>query len=132
MKTRDTLKIIIRSVNDFICDLAENDIEKLSSGDYTISYKIVKLKNKNIDKIDILSETSFLEIIDLLDKCSSRLEGLNIIDNKFKSKLEIEKFAKFIDVAVMKSDKVDKIKNNIVESTVGARIRSEAIQKKEI
>lgn len=39
-------------------------------------------------------------------------------------------FARYAEVAVMKSDKVDKIRDNIIESTIGAKLRSVAIQNK--
>ena len=49
----------------------------------------------------------------------------------FRSRKELEQFAKFLEVMVLKQDKVDHIKNKIIEATIGAVLRSNAIQGKE-
>lgn len=58
------------------------------------------------------------------------MAGAEYLNNKLRTKANFEKFARSIDVAVMKSDKLEKIRENIIESTIGARLRSEAIQNK--
>ena len=52
------------------------------------------------------------------------------MSRELKTKSEFEKFARHVEVAVMKSDKLEKIRDNIIESTVGAKLRSDAIQNK--
>lgn len=73
-----------------------------------------------------------MKVISQLDSAKTREEGHRIIEVDLKNKSELETFAKYIDVAVMKSDRADKIKTNIVDATVGARLRSGAIQGKKI
>lgn len=48
-----------------------------------------------------------------------------------KTRKELEMFAKEIGIYIMKTDKVDKIREKIIEGTIGALLRSTAIQKNE-
>lgn len=79
-----------------------------------------------------LAAAEKVEILSRLNECDSREEGHAIISDALKKKSELEQFARYLDVLVLKQDKVDQIKDKIIESTVGATLRSKAIQGKNI
>lgn len=65
-----------------------------------------------------------------LTSASQENKVTSFLSRELKTKSEFEKFARHVEVAVMKSDKLEKIRDNIIESTVGAKLRSDAIQNK--
>ena len=131
MKDYKTIKLLFNEIADSISFLSDSDIEKLVSGEYQISIKVQRKKNVTNSLASFESKSSEYEkILSDLNLIKNREAGAEFLNDKLKNKVNFEKFAKFIDVAVMKSDKVEKIRDNIIETTIGARLRSEAIQNK--
>lgn len=131
MNNKKVINNLLLSVNKLVNELTNDELERLESGDFQLSLKVSRAKGKK-SSLTILDQNSIKCINAQLDSAKSREEGIEIIESALKNKSELEIFAKHIDVAVMKSDRVDKIKSNIVDATVGARLRSGAIQGKEI
>jgi len=134
MNNKKAISNLLLSVNKLVSRLTNEELEVLESGKFELSLNIPKGKSSKSGKssVAVLNETLLNSINEQLDLAKSREEGIVIIETSLKNKNELEVFAKYIDVAVMKSDRVDKIRNNIVDATVGARLRSGAIQGKEI
>ncbi|WP_229893370.1 hypothetical protein [Rahnella laticis] len=125
-----TLTSLFRELQDAVLELSDGELEKVISGEFQFSLKIVKKKNINNSKASLIDNFSYDKLLDLLNKCDSREQGNELLSRELNTKSEYEKFARHVEVAVMKSDKVDKIRDNIIESTVGAKLRSDAIQNK--
>jgi hypothetical protein len=124
---------LLLAVNKLVNKLTDEEMKKIEEGKFELSFNFSKEKSSKAEKtIFVIEEKSFKTITDQLDLAKSREEGLEIIESTLKNKNELELFAKHIDVAVMRSDKVETIKSNIVDATVGARLRSNAIQGKKI
>ena len=134
MNNKKAISNLLLSVNKLVSRLTNEELEVLESGKFELSLNIPKEKSSKSGKssVAVLDETLLNSINEQLDLAKSREEGIVIIETSLKNKNELEVFAKHIDVAVMKNDRVDKIRNNIVDATVGARLRSGAIQGKEI
>lgn len=127
MKSKILITKFMEEILGELNRLSDSDISKLEDGGYSISLKLVKNKagtKSNIEITDSLKD----EILKELQECKTRDEGHEILSKSFKSKKELEVFAKFLDVSVLKQDKVDQIKEKIIEATVGAILRSNAIQ----
>jgi len=134
MNNKKSISNLLLSVNKLVNRLTNEELEILESGNFELSLNMTKGKHSKEDKQSTvtLDESHLKSISEQLDSAKSREDGLVIIESSLKNKNELEVFAKHIDVAVLKSDRVDKIKDNIVDATVGARLRSSAIQGKEI
>lgn len=124
------LASVFRELQDAILELSNNDIEKIISGDYQFTLKLTRKKSNIESKSQLNNNKGFDYLLELLSQCSSREDGIEILTKELNNKSEYEKFARHVDVVVMKSDKIEKIRENIIESTVGARLRSNAIQNK--
>ncbi len=111
-------------------NLSEPDIKKLESGNYSLGLKVLKKAGSKTETYNLSSEV-ISEVLDQLNICKSRKLGLEVLNKYFKNKKELELFAKQINVYVMKQDKVDKVKDKIIEGTIGAALRSNAIQRNE-
>jgi hypothetical protein len=123
--------IISKFLSELIKDiesLSENDIKKLDSGEYSLALKILK-KNQSQEVKVGLDEEKAKKVLEELKNCDNRDLGYEVLKSNFKNKNELEWFAKQIDIFVMKQDKVDKLRDKIIEGTVGATLRSSAIQR---
>ncbi|MCL6340535.1 hypothetical protein FGI04_11435 [Dickeya ananatis] len=127
MNTRKIVSSIFLEIQKEIESLSDVDIKKIESGDFTIAIRVVKNTTvQNNDKI--LSEKIANELLNELKGCKNREIGYEILSNKFKTRKELEFFAKKINVYIMKQDKIDKVKEKIIEGVIGASLRSSVIQ----
>lgn len=127
-------KVISKFLHELISlleTLSEADLKKLETGEYTFDLKILKKDVRHSVKLE-RKDVNYSEAIEKLNTCDSRELGYDILNTYFSNKKELELFAKYIDIYVMKQDKVDKIKEKIIEGTIGATLRSSAIQKNNI
>lgn len=140
MNNKQTVLNVMQAIRDLVIDMSEEDLNKFLSDDYAFSLKFTKIiSQKNETGEDSSTSTYekqsnreqvFTEILSQLDLVTSREDGIKILNDNLKTKSALESFAKYIDVGVQKIDKTEKIRENIIESTVGARLRSDAIQGK--
>lgn len=131
MDSANVIKIILEELAKQISQLPASDIQKIENGSHEISVKLVRKKSDQVGGKE-LSAVEKAEILSRLNECNSREEGHAIISDALKNKNELEQFARYLDVLILKQDKADQIKDKIIESTVGATLRSNAIQGKNI
>lgn len=134
MENKKLLNNIFNSLSRAIDNLSEDEILDIESGNFEINFLLSEKKSmvkKNKDKL-YLDESVLSKVNNLLNEASTREEGVLILEEHLKGRAELESFAKSIDVPIMRSDKVITIKEKIVDSTVGARLRSGAILGKKI
>ncbi len=126
MTSKEILLQLLDEVSCELTKLTEADFKKLKSGDYSLSLKLIKKKVVK-DRFD-LQEEDIQDLFSKLKECKDRESGYSFLSEKLKNRKQLEAFAKGIDVFVMKQDKVDKIRERIVEGVIGATLRSQAIQ----
>mgnify|MGYP005988900911 CR=1 FL=1 len=121
-------KVLSNIFNELVSSTEKLSLEELDSiakGDFKIDLKI-KVSKKRKQDISSLSSDDIKMILDQIESCTSREDALQFIDKK--PKRELEEIASHLDIAYLKSDKVDSIKHKIIEYTVGTILRSNAIQ----
>lgn len=76
------------------------------------------------------SSAEMKSLMDALQASKTREDVLRIIqrDGRFDSREKLVQFARMLRVHVNKSDKREMLEDKIVESVIGVRLRSEAIQ----
>lgn len=129
MKSKLLLTKFMEEILSELNHLPDSDVCKLEDGGYSISLRILKNKAQRESNIEI-TDSQKDEILKELQGCKTRDEGYQVLSRYLNSKKEFEAFARFLDVSVLKQDKADQIKAKIIESTVGAILRSNAIQGK--
>lgn len=130
MNAKILLTHLFKEILNEIESLSSSDQKKLESGDFSISLKVIK-KSSLSKRSKELSEEEAQQILEQLKNCKNRELGHEILLSNFKNRKELEHFAKLIDVYVMKQDKIDRIREKIIEGTIGASLRSTVIQGKE-
>jgi hypothetical protein len=117
----------LRRLIDAIDILNEDDFSKFSDESYTIEVKFIRRRNKE-DIAPTIGESEIKIFIEKLINISSREEAHNFLNINLGTKKSLELIAKKLDILISKQDKIEIIRDKIIEATVGARIRSQAIQ----
>lgn len=129
MKNRNVLVKFIDEIAKGLDSLSDSDLEKLDSGSFSLEFKVTKKKEYARD-IDSISKDDAEALLEKLKECPDRESGYELLKSSLKTKKDLEKFAKMIDIYVMKQDKIEKIRDKIIEGVIGASIRSTVIQGK--
>jgi len=111
-----------------VADLNQHDLTKLADDSYEIEIRFVR-KRQKID-LPVAVESDLNDIIELLAAFKSRDEALLFVAKTFETKKNLEILCRQLDIPILKSDKIETLRDKIVEATAGSRIRSEAIQGK--
>lgn len=112
----------------YIDNLSEADINKLESAEYTIKYSLIPTENKSINN-DIKMDCVEIDyIINMLNSINSREEGLNFLTSRKLTRSNLESIARKMDIPFSKKDNITKVKQKIIEGTIGFRLNSQAIQ----
>jgi hypothetical protein len=83
---------------------------------------IVKKKHAKVDPADLD------RIMMQLNESMTRDEGATLLDRLDLSRKELERLARLRDIHVSKDDNITKIKEKLVEVTIGSRLSSRAIR----
>jgi hypothetical protein len=118
---------IIKEINKDIFNLSDEDLLKIQEETHKIKIKFEKIKNKD-DKSKKLTNEMMDLIISELSVKQTRDDGNKLLIDKLKTRKEVEQFAKYLNVSYLKQDNMEYIINKIVEATVGAILRSNAIK----
>jgi hypothetical protein len=129
MESKEVLKRLLEELSEQVASLPHEEFKKLQEGTHEISLKIQKKKSFGT-VANYLSDDQIKDLVKRLQDCRSRDDGVLLLVDSLKNKRELEQFARHLDVLVLKQDKVDVIREKIIEATVGAVLRSEAIQGK--
>ena len=129
-----TFQHILTELASQMVRLSDSDFEKINDGVCEISIKVTEKKRTKNKKCAAFGKQSYdvmqKEVVEKLYACKTREDGFRILEDYFKSAEETKKFAKSLDVMVIKKDKVAQIRNKIVEATIGSVLRSNAIRGK--
>lgn len=129
MKNKNVLVRFIDEIAKGLDSLSDSDLEKLDSGSFSLEFKLVKKKEYARD-VESISKDDAEVLLEKLKECQDRESGYELLKSSLKTKKDLERFAKMIDIYVMKQDKIEKIRDKIIEGVIGASIRSTVIQGK--
>lgn len=122
---KDILKLL-QLVQKELNNLTDYEIDSVLVGDAKLEL-VVKSKSK---RKSIESNIDLNKLENELRELNNREDGIQLLQKTFTTKEELEKFAKLLDLPVLKGDKVDLLRKKIVEATIGYKLRSDSIQNK--
>ena len=118
---------IFRRIAEAVDALSEDEIKRLSDPQYEVEIRAVRRRSK--DELAVLQEPiNIEEIIKELTGSATRHDAQTYLDSKYSSKKLLELIARRLDIPIIRQDKVEFLRDKIIEATVGARLRSQAIQ----
>lgn len=106
--------------------MSDDELARLNEPGTEIEIKVLRRRAK-----DELPSEARLDLVDIIAKLTafpSRAEASRFLESGFETKKVLEQIARHLDVPVLKQDKTETLRDKIIEATVGARLRSEAIQ----
>lgn len=127
LKGKYDLAFAIRRYAEAITSLSDDDLLKLADENFSVEVKFTRRRGKASVEPDTTKE-NIKELSEKLISIESRDQALSFLNANFKTKKSLDNVARLLDVSVLKSDKLENLAEKIVEATVGARKRSEAIQ----
>jgi len=127
VKERYDLAFALRRYAEAIASLSDDDLLKLADETYSVEVKFLRRRGKGAPEVEV-SKENIRDLAEKLISTESRDQALAFLNSNFRTKKSLDSIARLLDVPVLKTDKVDGLAEKIVEATVGARKRSEAIQ----
>jgi len=144
VKTMEHLSVLLRKLADLIDNSPEKEINALVDHDNwelrisrgsrkrrleaPASYK--SKQAKQIHQRSPLFDKSLPNFIEKLRACETRDEGRKLLFEQTPTKAWIEGLARFLDLPVHRSDTIQILSEKVIESVIGSRLRSEAVQGK--
>jgi hypothetical protein len=121
---------LLQQFTKLLDSLPEDDIEDVIKGKKCFTIENIVRKDEVIvkkkPKIDKVVSTNLINLEELLTKTHSRHEAEELL--KDSKKIDLQKLARILDIPIQSRDTLNKIKERIVESTIGFKLRSQAIQ----
>lgn len=106
--------------------MSDEELARLNEPGTEIEIKVLRRRPKEEPPAEAKLDLS--EIVAKLTSSASRSDASKFLDDSFGSKKALDQIARHLDVVVLKQDKAETLRDKIIEATVGARLRSEAIQ----
>jgi|GEM_PF-2925787 anaerobic ribonucleoside-triphosphate reductase len=120
---------VLNELNNKLDKLDENELMNLAENNIEIIINFrSNIKSKRNKKEKNYSVDNYGEILDQIKNIKSREEASIFLNNLFTKKIELERFARFLDLPISKEDKASKLVEKIIEATIGYILRSKAIQ----
>lgn len=120
--------IAVRRLLDAVGGLSDDDFTKLVDPAYNIEIRFTQKKRGKEESALSVPQEDLQALITKLTSMSNREDAQQFLDSNFGTRKSVELIARWLDIPIMKQDKVEVLRDKVIEATVGARIRSEAIQ----
>lgn len=106
--------------------MSDEELARLNEPGTEIEIKVLRKRSK--DEPTPEEKLDLADIVAKLTGAVSRSDASKFLEDGFGTKKALEQIARHLDVLVSKQDKAETLRERIIEATVGARLRSEAIQ----
>lgn len=107
--------------------MSDEEIARLNEPGTEIEIKVLRRRSKD-EELTPGARLDLTDVVAKLTAAASRSDASRFLDDSFGTKKALEQIARHLDVVVSKQDKAETLRDRIIEATVGARLRSEAIQ----
>ncbi len=124
---RPQLRRVLERLIDTVEDLSDNDFAKITDESFNIEIHF-KRKRTSENLIEIVQDADLVNIVESLVTFPNREAARQFLDTHFSSRKALEPIARKLDIPISKQDKIEALMGKIIETTVGARVRSQAIQ----
>jgi hypothetical protein len=117
-----TLQRVIKALER----LNDEEFAKLTDDKYEVEIKLVRKHQR--EEVNTKTILEIESLVSHLTGFSSREEALIFLSSSYKTRKILEQIARWLDIPILSNDKVETLSEKIIESTTGARIRSQAIK----
>jgi hypothetical protein len=122
-----TTSWILQKLASALDDLSQDELAKLLDDSYSIEIKITRKRTQE-ERPTSAHEVDIHLIIEQLTSCASREDAQIFLVNNHPTKKSLELIARKLDIPIIRQDTLVVLRDKVIEATVGARMRSQAIQ----
>lgn len=120
---------LLKEISEELEKLSDEQLGMVESGEFEVKFVLATKPIKKTAK-EIIS-SSLISPADVVEKvrgCQDRISARELIDSLNLTKRELQEALKILKISVGSSDNRDAMIERLISSTVGVRLRSEAIQ----
>ena len=128
LKSKEAVLTLLRELVRQVQSIDDEQISDVMAGRGRLELRVVRSKRGSSTKRTGLSAHEVHQLGESLRSAQTREEGNALLDESVSSKEDLTRLARHLDAPVQKTDSTDQIRARIIESTIGFRIRSAAIQ----
>jgi len=131
MDHRESLPKLLRQMASTLEHASPADVDALLQGraELVISGRENRRPVKSESAEDRRASSAKLDnLASQLKMLTSRDEGRNLLDRAKLTKKELERLARLMDLPVLREDDAEKLRQRILEHSIGARLNSQAIR----
>jgi hypothetical protein len=121
---------IIRALAKAVQSCSDKDIDSLLTGNaelLIVHSNSLPLASNSGDTV-VGGIGDFESLIECLKLCASREAALVLLEGTALKRQQLEDLSRKLNIPIIKSDKVDRIRDKIVNNIVGSRLNSRAIR----
>ncbi len=118
---------VFRRLSNALDSLSADELNRLSDPQYSVEIRAIRRRSKE-ETNSISSDANVEDIIKKITALGSRQDAQVLLESQYSTRKSLELIARRLDIPIAKQDKVEVLRDKIIEATVGARIRSQAIQ----
>lgn len=118
---------VFRRLSNALDSLSADELKRLSDPQYSVEIRAIRRRLKD-ETTSISTNTNVEDAINEITALGSRQDAQALLDSRYSTRKSLEPIARRLDIPIAKQDKVEVLRDKIIEATVGARIRSQAIQ----
>jgi hypothetical protein len=120
---------LLRELCRQVQSLRDDQLAELFEGTAKLEVRIIgRKKLRTSTRKRRLTDEELINIAESLKSCQTREEGNIFLDQRIASKDDAVRLAKLLDLPLQKTDTAEQIRARTIESTIGFRIRSAAVQ----
>jgi hypothetical protein len=136
MEQQKILADLLHRLADCIEHISRDEIEELLSGRMALTHLNELSKEKHLERRPVRRAAKKLEeptakelaFVNRLREFASRDEGLDMLEGAKLNKRDLERLARLMDLPVLREDDAEKLRQKIVEASIGSRLNSRAIR----
>jgi hypothetical protein len=126
---RDAVAAILRKLSDSIRSLSASEWDAVVAGKFRVDITIGAAREARVESEDSeVPDSDLSELASLLREASTREAGHDLLAARSMSKESLVRFARYLDIPASKRDPNERIRDRIIEATIGFRLRSRAVQ----
>lgn len=127
---RKSLALLLKRLADLVEQSSARDVDSLLLGDSALHIIVPNQNDKRAWSSSKRSGTATpsVKISEKLSGLATREAGRELLDKELPTKTSLEGFARFLDLPVHRTDRIESLRDRIIEFAIGSRLRSEAVQ----
>ena len=118
---------VLRKISNFLRTLTDDQVDDLIMG----KVRLTLTQNPERTRFSKRSRITNLDVVRIREELISkqtREEGIALLNNLALTRSSLQEIAAAMDLPAPKTDTVERLKDRIVEATIGYRLRSNAIR----